>query len=68
LPVHTTYFTATVDDQGKLKNYPDIYKLDGVVTAAIGAKESRADAVADNEPQTKAKPEAQGGNLADSVR
>jgi murein L,D-transpeptidase YcbB/YkuD len=67
-PVHTTYFTATVDDEGKLKTYPDIYKLDGVVAAAIGAKDARADAVADNEPQAKAKPDTQTGNLADSVR
>ncbi len=67
-PVHTTYFTATVDDNGKLKTYPDIYKLDAVVAAAIGAKEARAEAVADNVPQAKAKPEAPGGNLADSVR
>jgi murein L,D-transpeptidase YcbB/YkuD len=67
-PVHTTYFTATVDDEGKLKTYPDIYRLDGVVASAIGAKESRAEAIADNVPQAKAKPDAQGGNLADSAR
>jgi murein L,D-transpeptidase YcbB/YkuD len=65
-PVHTTYFTATVDDQGNLKTYADIYKLDAVVAAAIGAKEGRAEAVADNGPQAKTKPQA--GELADSVR
>ena len=55
LPVHTTYFTATVDDEGKLQTYADIYKLDGVVAAAIVGKEAKADAVADNAP-AKAKP------------
>jgi murein L,D-transpeptidase YcbB/YkuD len=67
-PVHTTYFTATVDDDGKLQTYPDIYKLDGVVAAAIAGKEARVDAVADNAPQGKPKPETQAGNIADSAR
>jgi murein L,D-transpeptidase YcbB/YkuD len=68
LPVHTTYFTATVDDEGKLQTYADVYKLDGVVAAAIMGKEARTDAVADNAPQVKTKAETQAGNLADSVR
>ncbi|MFZ2017955.1 MAG: L,D-transpeptidase family protein [Methyloceanibacter sp.] len=67
-PVHTTYFTATVDDDGKLQTYPDIYKLDGVVAAAITGKEARVDAVADNAPQGKPKPETQAGTVADSAR
>ncbi len=67
-PVHTTYFTATVDDDGKLQTYPDIYKLDGVVAAAITGKEARVDAVADNAPQGKPKPETQAGNVANSAR
>ena len=67
LPVHTTYFTARVDDEGKLTTYPDIYKLDGVVAAAIGGRAS-PDAVADNVPQVKTKPQTQGGDIADSVR
>ena len=28
LPVHTTYFTATVDDEGNVETFADIYKLD----------------------------------------
>lgn len=67
LPVHTTYFTARVDDEGKVTTYPDIYKLDGVVAAAIGGRAS-PDAVADNVPQVKTKPQTQGGDIADSVR
>ena len=65
-PVHTTYFTATVDDEGKVKTYADIYKLDSVVAAAILGKEAKADAVADNAP-AKAKPPKPDG-LADSTR
>ena len=48
--MHTTYFTATVDDEGKVETYADIYKLDSVVAAAILGKEAKADAVADNAP------------------
>jgi murein L,D-transpeptidase YcbB/YkuD len=65
-PVHTTYFTATVGDDGKLQTYADIYKLDGVVAAAIGGRAS-PNAVADNAPEGKPKPETQAGNIADSA-
>jgi murein L,D-transpeptidase YcbB/YkuD len=65
-PVHTTYFTATVDDEGKVKTYADIYKLDSLVAAAILGKEAKADAVADNAP-AKVKPPKPDG-LADSTR
>jgi len=65
-PVHTTYFTATVDDEGKVQTYADIYKLDSVVAAAILGKEARADAVADNAPAKPKAPKPDG--LADSTR
>ncbi len=69
LPVHTTYFTATVNDEGKVQTYPDVYKLDGALAAAIGGK-TNPDAVADNAPQAKPKPkpQTQSGDLADSAR
>jgi murein L,D-transpeptidase YcbB/YkuD len=35
IPVHTTYFTAMVDDQGKLKMFGDVYGLDAKVSAAL---------------------------------
>lgn len=35
IPVHTTYFTAVVDGEGKVKTFGDIYKLDAVVTKAL---------------------------------
>ena len=28
IPVHTTYFTAVVDEQGQVKTFDDVYKLD----------------------------------------
>ncbi len=69
LPVHTTYFTAMVNDEGKVQIYPDVYKLDGALAAAIGSR-TTPDSVADNAPQAKAKPkpQRQSGDLADSVR
>jgi murein L,D-transpeptidase YcbB/YkuD len=48
VPVHTSYFTALVDDQGKVQTFADIYKLDPVVAAAIIGKEPKPEAVADN--------------------
>jgi len=30
LPVHMTYFTAVVDEQGEVKTFGDVYKLDSV--------------------------------------
>ncbi len=36
IPVHTTYFTAVADNEGKVEIYGDIYKLDAVVTKALG--------------------------------
>jgi hypothetical protein len=37
IPVHTTYFTAVVDGEGKVKTFGDIYKLDAVVAKALAA-------------------------------
>ena len=35
IPVHLTYFTAVVDDNGKVATFPDIYKLDGKLANAL---------------------------------
>ncbi len=69
LPVHTTYFTAMVNDEGKVETYPDVYKLDGALAAAIGGR-AGPEAVADNAPEAKAKPKPQApsNDIADSVR
>jgi murein L,D-transpeptidase YcbB/YkuD len=58
VPVHTTYFTATVDAEGKVRTFADIYGMDGPTAAAVFGKEAKAEAVADNAdtPAAEAKP------------
>jgi murein L,D-transpeptidase YcbB/YkuD len=60
VPVHTTYFTAAVDADGKVRNLADVYNLDAGVAAAVFGKEAKAEAVADNAemaaPEAKPKP------------
>jgi hypothetical protein len=34
-PVHTTYFTVTVDDEGKVSTFEDLYGLDRKHAAAL---------------------------------
>lgn len=41
IPVHITYFTARVDDDGKLQTYGDFYGLDGRTAAALTGKSIR---------------------------
>jgi murein L,D-transpeptidase YcbB/YkuD len=63
VPVHTTYFTATVDAEGKVRTFTDIYGMDGAAAAAIFGKEAKPEAVADNAdvpaPEVKPKPKPQ---------
>lgn len=35
IPVHIVYFTASVDETGRLQSYPDVYGLDKTVIAAL---------------------------------
>jgi murein L,D-transpeptidase YcbB/YkuD len=58
VPVHTTYFTASVDAEGNVKTFADIYGMDGQTAAAVFGKEAKAEAVADNveAPAAEAKP------------
>jgi murein L,D-transpeptidase YcbB/YkuD len=60
VPVHTTYFTASVDSEGKVQSFADVYSLDAGVAAAILGKAARPEAVADNvevkAPEVKPKP------------
>ena len=41
IPVHVTYMTARVTEDGKLETYGDFYGLDGRVAAALGNKNVR---------------------------
>jgi murein L,D-transpeptidase YcbB/YkuD len=59
--VHTAYFTAVADEEGKITSFPDIYKLDPPVAGAIIGKQAKPEAVADNvetaaTPKPKPKP------------
>ncbi len=56
VPVHTAYFTAVADEQGKVAIFSDIYKLDAPVAAAIIGKGAKPEAVADNAEPKPAKP------------
>ena len=56
--VLTSYFTAMVDEQGKVESFADVYKLDGGVGAAILGKSAKPEAVADNADATPPKPAA----------
>ena len=57
--IHTAYFTAVADEDGKVATFPDIYKLDPPVAAAILGKQVKPEAVADNvDPVPKPAPAA----------
>ncbi|MGH9806830.1 MAG: L,D-transpeptidase family protein, partial [Terriglobia bacterium] len=57
--VLTTYFTAMVNDEGKVETFADVYRLDGGVASAILGKSATPEAVADNvDPKPSQPPEA----------
>ncbi|HBH41492.1 MAG TPA: hypothetical protein DDW26_06230, partial [Rhizobiales bacterium] len=49
VPVHVTYFTATVDEKGKVQAFADIYGLDSKMGSALFGKATKFDAVATEE-------------------
>ena len=53
VPVHLTYFTATVDDNGTLKSHGDLYGMDSRVASALAGK-----------PVTLASVKVEGGPVA----
>jgi murein L,D-transpeptidase YcbB/YkuD len=58
IPVHTTYFTAVADADGKVTSFADIYGLDKKVAPVVG-KTLPADATQDDEEEAEPKPAAQ---------
>ncbi len=58
VPVHVTYFTVDVDQDGKLRTHPDIYGIDDKITAALKGKplqfSLKSSAEARNEPAAQA--------------
>jgi L,D-transpeptidase YcbB len=59
VPVHTTYFTAVVDDRGKVSTFADIYGLDRKVAPVVLGKAASYAAAADgSNPEAAAAPAA----------
>ena len=56
VPVHTTYFTVSVDSEDKVQSFGDIYGLDSGVAAAVLGKQAKPEAVADNVEATPKPP------------
>jgi L,D-transpeptidase YcbB len=54
IPVHTTYFTAMVDDQGKVRTFADIYGLDRKVAPIVGGKAIAAAPEGDDDAEATA--------------
>ena len=48
IPVHLTYFTAVVDEKGRLQVFPDIYGLDGRIASTIFGKRIAFAGLAEN--------------------
>jgi L,D-transpeptidase YcbB len=46
IPVHITYFTAVVDEDGKVQNYPDLYALDSRLASKLEGQAVHVAAVA----------------------
>jgi murein L,D-transpeptidase YcbB/YkuD len=58
IPVHIVYFTAEVDDDGKLRFLPDIYGLDSRIASALKGQPVRlpsAPVVAENAGRSRAR-------------
>jgi len=76
VPVHTTYFTAAVDDQGKVTSFSDIYALDRKVAPIVGGKPVASAAPAGDDDDADvasnaapaAKPKAPKQNVAGSIQ
>jgi murein L,D-transpeptidase YcbB/YkuD len=43
IPVHLTYFTATVDEKGKVKTFADVYGIDAKMASALFGKAAKLD-------------------------
>jgi murein L,D-transpeptidase YcbB/YkuD len=51
VPVHLTYFTAIVDEQGSVQTYNDVYGIDGRMAKALFGKAAvRSDVAAKSDP------------------
>jgi hypothetical protein len=67
VPVHTTYFTAVVDDDGKLKSFGDVYGLDRKVAPVVLGKSVAFATTSDTAPPDSAAPDADADAQADAA-
>ena len=56
VPVHTTYFTALVAEEGQLKTYDDVYGVDAALEGMLSDKGTTAALVTDHTPIPPRKP------------
>lgn len=54
IPVHTTYFTVRVDDEGRVQTFGDVYDLDRRTAKAVLGKTVKFETVARNAPASSA--------------
>jgi hypothetical protein len=72
VPVHLTYFTAVVDEQGKLQTFADIYGLDSKMGAALFGKANKIAPIQEvnaqgDQPKPSWRSAKRNGGLADSI-
>ena len=58
VPVHTTYFTATADADGKVATFADVYGLDKKVAPVVG-NSSRSPSKTSRKRRTRSRPQRQ---------
>jgi hypothetical protein len=76
IPVHTTYFTAVADADGKVTSFADVYGLDKKLAPVVLSKPLPADATpaADDDTEAEAsavpaaKPKAKKDNVAGQIQ
>lgn len=64
IPVHMTYFTARIDDDGKIQTYSDVYGHDGRVASALFGRSMQFDPP----PAYEQQPDAEGQPVASTTR
>src|SRR5690349_19686565 len=74
VPVHLTYFTAVVDDQGEVETFSDVYELDYKMGSALFGKAVKIDAPTFEPPDQNAQSTSSSwrsaertGGLADAI-
>lgn len=55
IPVHVTYFTVEVDENGRLSSYPDVYGIDKRMVAALDGQPLRFDLKAQTQSISEAR-------------